>query len=528
MPKLSHSPADSRYPASSLSHTFGGTSGDTERGGNRSCPNPTPAQALPPMSQETLRAGPLSDDATHSSSDDRSLIDDLTPGNRQSARRPPLRARPQSWHPYGPIEPPLEASLARPIGVHAILNPPKQGTTDLGSSTGREKLGRPGLSSSPRPRQGSSPAPRPSYPLVQQPLSPRSRHRSLMNPDSPSARFVESSGRTSGQSSVVHSPLVPHEPHLPLGLRPPPVSSPLPLDATLRPISSLPGTQPPTSASLHSTSSIHSRRTSVGPGLLTNPNSQETSPSTPQSTFSHFGRGSPAITNVSIPSSAVPYPAPAPYMTVESLSRGVPATAGPRSSLAEEMSGASGMIPCVLDLKSGSSTQAEKRKANSDASRRFRNRKRNEMQLEQRLSAQQEEIQRHTETIRRQSEEIHFLALQRDHYRSERNFFRDTLDRSGNARYSSPRPPSPRPAQSSLVPVLDTPTSGTGPTGGQGQPASSRVLDSTRSQASWSGTGSPASYSPGPSAGRSLPPHPGSQSVTGVSLPPFQGPWSRS
>ncbi|KAF3387741.1 hypothetical protein F1880_000789 [Penicillium rolfsii] len=479
------------------------------------------------MSQETLRAGPLSDDATHSSSDDRRQIDEMTPGNSQSARRPPLRARPQSWHPYGPVEPPLEASLARPIGVHAILNPPTQGTTDLRSSTGREKLGRPGLSSSPRARQRSSPAPRPSYPLVQQPLSPRSLPRALMNPSSPSARFVGSSGRASGQSSVAHSPLVPHELHLPLGPRQPPVSSPLPLDATLRPISSLPGTQPPTSASLHSTSSIQSRRTSAGPGLLTNPNSQETSPSTPHSTFSHFSHGSPAVANMSIPPNAVPYPTSAPYMTVESMSRGVPATSGPRSSLAEEIPGAPGMIPCVLDLKSGSSTQAEKRKANSDASRRFRNRKRNEMQLEQRLSAQQEEIQRHTETIRRQSEEIHFLALQRDHYRSERNFFRDTLDRSKNATYSSPRPPTPRPTQPNMVPILDTPNSGTGHTAGQGQPALSRILDSTRSQASWSGTGSPAPYSPGPSTGQSLPPHAGSQSVAGVSLPPFQGPWSR-
>ncbi|KAJ5465039.1 uncharacterized protein N7458_000725 [Penicillium daleae] len=477
------------------------------------------------MSQETLHTGPLSDDVTHSSSDERNLIDDVTPGNRVSAHRPPLRARPQSWHPYGPVEPPLEPSMARPIGVHSILNHPAQGTADLG---GNMKLSRPGLSSSPRPRQGSSPAPRSGYPLVQQPLSPRSLPRSLMNPGSPSARFVGSSGRTSGQSSVSHSPRVPHEP--PLGPRQqPPVSSPLPLDATLRPIASLPGTQPPTSASLHSTPSIHSRRTSAGPGPLTNSNSLEASPSTPHSTFSQFGRGSPAVTNVSIPPSAVGYGAPAPYMTVESLNRGIPVTAGPRS-VPEDMAGATGMIPCVLDLKSGSSTQAEKRKANSDASRRFRNRKRNEMQLEQRLNAQQEEIQRNTETIRRQSEEIHFLALQRDHYRSERNFFRDTLDRSGTAIYSSPRPPSPRPAQSSLVPVLDTPTSGPGHSAaaGTGQSAASRVLDSARPQASWSGTGSPTSYSPAPSAGRSVPPHQGPQPLAGVSLPPFQGSWSRA
>lgn len=528
LPKLSHSPSDSRYPASSLSHTLGAPPGDTERGGTRSCPNPTPSQALPPMSQETLRAGPLSDDATHSSSDDRSLIDDLGPSNRQSGRRPPLRARPQSWHPYGPVEPPLEASLARPIGVHAILNAPAQGATDLAGSPARQKSNRPGLPSSSRPRQGSSPAPRSAYLLAQQPLSPRSLPRSLINPSSPSARFVGSSGRTSGQSSVAHSPLVPQEP--PLGPRQqPPVSSPLPLDATLRPITSLPGTQPPSSASLQSTPSIHSQRTSAGPGLLTNPNSHETSPSTPHSSFSHYGRASPAVTNVSIPPVAMAYPAPAPYMTVESLSRGIPATADPRN-IPEDITGAPGLIPCVLDLKSGSSTQAEKRKANSDASRRFRNRKRNEMQLEQRLNAQQEEIQRHTETIRRQSEEIHFLALQRDHYRSERNFFHDALDRSGTAIYPTPRPPSPRPAQSTLVPVLDTPVSGSGanPAAGPGQTVSGRALDLAKPPATWSGTGSPAPYSPTPTAGRGVPPQPGPPPVAGVSLPPFPGSWSRS
>ncbi|KAJ6084151.1 hypothetical protein N7486_010951 [Penicillium sp. IBT 16267x] len=461
---------------------------------------------------EPLRAAPLSDDATQ----DRSVIDnEHDPGTRHSSRRPPLRARPQSWHPYGPVEPPLEASSSRPIGMHSILNPPAQikmeaaGSRDLRSLSG---------TASPRPRKGSSPAPRSMRPL-QQPLSPRSIARPGINPGSPSARFV--GGGRSGQSSVTHSPLVPHEPLM--GMRPTPTSSPLPLDSTLRPITSLPGTQPPVTASLHSTSSLHSRRTSAGPGPLTNHKSQETSPTTPHSTYSHFGRASPAITMASIPPNGAPYAAvPAPYMTMEAMARGVPATAGPRS-LAEETgarvaspvpgtpgstSSIGGLIPCVMDLKSGSSSQAEKRKANSDASRRFRNRKRNEVQLEQRLTAQQDEI-------RRQSEEIRALVHQRDHYRSERDFFREHLSRSGSLSSLPPRPPSPRSAPSASL--LPAPT--------ETAPASSRP------QGNWPGTPGSALYASVPhgtaltSLGRDV--APSGPPIAGGPLPPFQGSWPR-
>jgi hypothetical protein len=78
--------------------------------------------------------------------------------------------------------------------------------------------------------------------------------------------------------------------------------------------------------------------------------------------------------------------------------------------------------------------------------------------------------------------------------------------------------------------VLDTPASGSGanPAAGSGQAASGRALDSAKPQASWCGTGSPASYSPAPTVGRSVPPQPGPPPMAGVSLPPFQGSWSRS
>ncbi|KAJ5294174.1 hypothetical protein PENANT_c028G09936 [Penicillium antarcticum] len=491
------------------------------------------------MSKDRRRAGSLTRDALQA--DDRAISNEHGPaGNRVPARRPPLRTRPQSWHPYGPVEPPLESPSSRPIGVHAILNPPSQTATEMPSSK-REPFSLPGPSSSPRP-QGSSPTARPGPPLAPHPLSPRSHSRALMNPGSPSARFVGGGGRTSGQSSVAQSPLVPQEPFM--GPRPPAASSPHPTETGLRSIASITGTQPPVSAALHSTPSLHSRRTSAGPGPLTNPNSQETSPITPHSTFSQFGRASPAVTSVSIPHSAPAYSAASPYMTMEPHSRGVPAPAGPRIKAEETPSRAGtpqsgafppGMIPCVLDMRSGSSSQAEKRKANSDASRRFRNRKRNEMQLEQRLTAQQEEIQRSMETVRRQSDEIRSLIQQRDHYHSERDFYRDQLSRTIPQASLPPRPPSPRSSQPALVPNADPagPTTWSGADSGRSvsgtQPAQAgpppRMLEPVQVQGQAYSSSYPST--PVPPTARGVPPAP-SASVSGGLLPPIQGTWPRT
>ncbi|KAJ5960224.1 uncharacterized protein N7479_007374 [Penicillium vulpinum] len=480
------------------------------------------------------RAGSLSRDVAQT--DDRASDGFTT--NRNPSRRPPNRPRPQSWHPYGPVEPPLESISSRPIGVHAILNHP-QATADLTTPNSREPLSLPGPSSPPRP-QGTSPTIRSGYPLVSQPLSPRSHSRPSMNPASPSARFVGGGGRTSGQSSVAQSPLVPHEPLM--GPRLPVTSSPLPLETGLRPIASLTGTQPSTLTSLHS------RRTSAGQGPRTNPNSQETSPSTSHSTFSPFGRASPAVTSVSLPQSTASYPNAPPYMSMDPLTRSVPTTKGPRRQPEQPPTRAGtpqtsplplGMIPCVLDMRSGSSSQAEKRKANSDASRRFRNRKRNEMQLEQRLTAQQDEIQRNVETVRRQSEELRSLIQQRDHYRSERDFYRDHIGRTMSLSALPPRPPSPRSTQPTLLPASEPGTtttwsgadaarsaSGTQPISA-GPPSQGRMLDSVPSQPGWPAS-PPYSSTPIVPTGRAVAgPPAGSPSVSGGPLPPLQGSWPR-
>ena len=53
---------------------------------------------------------------------------------------------------------------------------------------------------------------------------------------------------------------------------------------------------------------------------------------------------------------------------------------------------AHGRIPVFVDLKSGSRSQAQKRKANTDASRRSRNRKKNDKAAKQRISSLSEEV----------------------------------------------------------------------------------------------------------------------------------------
>ncbi|KAJ5610587.1 hypothetical protein N7510_007306 [Penicillium lagena] len=473
------------------------------------------------MSQRPLRPGSWSEDVPQSDAERAGPVG-------KASRRSPLRTRPQSWHPYGPVEPPLDSSTQlRPIGVHAILNHPEQATAEAGSRGRRESLGLPAPSSSPRSRQGSLPSARPVHPLAQQrPLSPRTQPHSMLTPESPSARFVGGAARSSGPSSVVQSPLisVSQEPS-----RHPASTSPLPLDSMLRPITSL----PPASTSLHSTPTLHSRRSSKGPSRLTTPNSQETSPTTPHSTSGPFSRASPAMAPVSFPPSVTAYSTAPPYGPADPMNR----TAGPRpadeggvglgltAQNTQSLGGGGVLIPCVLDLKSGSSTQAEKRKANSDASRRFRTRKRNEMQLELRITAQEEEIQKSGGIIRRQTEEIRALMRQRDHYRSERDFFRDHLSRSGSlnqlpARPASPPPPTPAPAAVAVAPM----EAGTTPGGDLSRSASSSQPSSTgpvpsahfpdpaRPPGSW--TGSPTPYSPAPPTHRGLAPA-GPPSVTG-------------
>lgn len=106
-------------------------------------------------------------------------------------------------------------------------------------------------------------------------------------------------------------------------------------------------------------------------------------------------------------------------------------------SVRQEDHGAIGLIPCVVDRISGSSAKAKQRKANSEASRRVRRRKINEIEMKARLADQGNTISN--------------LLQQRDHYLAERDFFRDQLSQFVPLSQLGPRPLSPHKASSTFA-----------------------------------------------------------------------------
>ncbi|KAF9885811.1 hypothetical protein FE257_012282 [Aspergillus nanangensis] len=485
------------------------------------------------MSQISPISGSLSDDALRA--EHRGSLEKKRPlaEDSSSEGHDPVRPRPRSWQPSAPVEPPLKPAQLRSIEVHSILNPPTQTVPAI--EAGREAVGEQ-LSNSPsHQRLPSSPSvrlPSPSIHPRRLSASPGMRSRQIIHPSSPSARFVGPGGHYSRRASASQSPLAQESRP---GLYSVAPGSPLPVDPTAGLPGTLPGNQPSIPVSIQSTPTFHSRRTSVNP--TPNSSSQETSPSTPVSTYSQFGRSSPAISG-GLGLQGVPgFPQQLPYGGMEPMSR-LPSVMGPARPAGEEtaMAGSSqsetglapGMIPCILDLKSGSSSQAEKRKANSDASRRFRNRKRNEMQMEQKITSQQDEIRKQTEVLQRQDQEMRALIQEREFYRSERDFYRDHISRLVPASQIPARPASPQAFRSSLDkpgPDRDQPAwHGVEPTTGPSQAASTvPPMPSSRPPGTWSSA--PSAYT------TSQPAHPERGTLgedPARTLPQFPGTWTRN
>lgn len=176
------------------------------------------------------------------------------------------------------------------------------------------------------------------------------------------------------------------------------------------------------------------------------------------------------------------------------------------------------LIPCVLDLKSGSSSQAEKRKANSDASRRFRNRKRNELQMEQKITAQQEEMRKQTDLLHRQTQEIRALAQEREYYRSERDFYREQLGRVLPPSQLPARPASPRALSSVMEKPADRGNESVWQQGAAPATSLPAPIPATRAPGTW--TTAPSAYSTAPTANTVEEP--------ARSLPQISATWARS
>lgn len=353
-----------------------------------------------------------------------------------------VRSRPLSWQPSTPVEPPLGSSQHRSIGVNSILNHPATegpGVRTASVDGGRESLGEQmspdSTPSHSRFSSSSSTVHLPS-PSMHTPkpaaLSPGMRNNQGIAPISPSARLVGTAGYFPPKAGGPgHSPLAQQLP----GVQSVAPGSPLPVETSS-------GHPPPISGIYHhhhqspapSTSAFASHRASTN--HTPTPSSKESSPTTPVPIFNQLGRSSPALSAAPPPQPAPTYRNSAPYATVDPVSRLPASLTGQSRSDGTETPGVGGtqsqsstlrpgMIPCFVDMKSGSSSQAEKRKANSDASRRFRNRKRNEMQMEQKITSQQDEIRKQAETIQKQAQELQILMEQREFYRSERDYFRE-------------------------------------------------------------------------------------------------------
>lgn len=485
-----------------------------ERGGPTPCPGvqrlTNNGEAKMPMSHNRSLSGSSSDDlpptptAATSTEESNSPAEKKrkAPADSQSPEtRDAERPRPVSW-PSGPVEPPTRLP---PIAVPSILNPAK-------GSHAR-------LPSSPTPRFAHPSSTNPAKRLS---LSPGMQQRQMAaTPMSPSSRFASMASNYPGKLNTAHHSPLAQESRSGVYSTP---GSPL----TMMPSTASLGSGPaPASASVHSTLTFHSRQISAGP--TPNPSPQETSASTPQSVYSHFGRSSPSFPGASGPSQVPPMLHPSPYGTPDSVSRFPPAIGGHRypteppsgmPGAQPDQNHALGLIPCVLDLKSGSSSQAEKRKANSDASRRFRNRKRNELQMEQKITAQQEEMRKQAELLHRQTHELRALAQEREYYRSERDFYREQLGRVLPPSQLPARPASPRALSSAMEKPADRGNESVWQQGAAPATSLPAPVPATKAPGTW--TTAPSAYSTAPSTNSVVEEQPAR------SLPQLSSTWARS
>ncbi|KAL5359117.1 hypothetical protein BJX96DRAFT_147791 [Aspergillus floccosus] len=482
------------------------------------------------MSQPSPSSAPLSDDALRPES--RASREKKRPLEEDSSSEAPesLRPRPLSWHLSAPVEPPLRPTQLRSIQVQSILNPPAKTTTLVTDAAvpGREGTAAPSPSHQRLPSSPTVRLPSPALHARRLSASPGVRGRQIIHPASPSTRFVGPVVPYTRKSSASQSPLTQEaRPGLYAGSP----TSPLTADAASGapvPVSAHPQ---PVPVSIQSTPTFHSRRTSANP--TPNPSSQETSPSTPVSTYSQFGRSSPAISVVPAPPPGPGHPHP-PFGTMDPATRLPSGIAGGRPPREETpLIGATsqaenpplpGMIPCILDLKSGSSSQAEKRKANSDASRRFRNRKRNEMQMEQKITAQQDEIRKQSDALHRQAQEIQALLQERDFYRAERDFYREHVARLVPASQLPARPASPRRSDQAFRSPLEQDRESAGWPVGE---SSYRPVDAPAGPPLPS-TRPPGTWSSAPSAYATTQAHTERGDDSMRNLPQFPSPWPRS
>lgn len=397
-----------------------------------------PAPDEPPQhpSSDARTGTPLktqTGESAHDRTTSRSVIEHATPDSSQPQRSPVPTDHVSS------SQTPL-----RSITMHAILNPEDKPVEPRSRHSSREPLESPPTSISPSTHPRGTPSPalqpplEPSIAFERPGLSPRTQSRHILAPRSPggTTSLVGRPNPVPGTINVTQSPFLQspqsqtffHE-HL-TRMNP---------DAVAATVGRFNYSGRIRSSSLFA----EHRQAHIG----SRPHSQDTSPSTPQSTYSPFNQTPPSTrpNYVQLPAShPPPFPHTLPPPTrrpVGELNRPVLSSEGGCSHPGEAgfqqlpppkvpLEPGPTLIPMTVDLESGSRKADDKRKKNSDASKKFRERKKQgEVEQQQRLERQAEEIRRLTE--------------EKDFYRVERDFFRDICAR--NPGFNIPaRPLSPR------------------------------------------------------------------------------------
>lgn len=358
---------------------------------------------------------------------------ELTPPGSTGWQRPDYAEK-------GPLSVP-----PRSIGMQAILNPSSHPPLEtVKRHRSRESLDSPvsaspssstPLQTTPSPVVPSTHSDQSRYQLDRPPWSPRIQQRRILTPRSPAVRAASLGSRLNPVvPGTITSPFV-QSPQQSVSLHAEPQTRP-----NLEPLLT---TSPATARYSFGpgTKGLTPGPYEQRPGLLRS-RSQDTSPSTPQSSYSQFSQPSPGL-GPTLMQQPVPTPSQqAPGVGNEQGRPGYPFESeasyqveggflGGTPQMAAAVATSEGKIPVTIDRDSGSKKAAERRRKNSCASKRFRQRKK---------AGELEQMQ----AMKKQADEIKFLMEERDFYRVERDFYRDLHGRTVGVGALPARPLSPR------------------------------------------------------------------------------------
>ena len=355
--------------------------------------------------------------------------------------------------------PPLlsDPSPSRPLGMQNILNP------SYNDEQTRSQMEPPSTSGRPSPPTQSAAAP--SLPQIAKrstqisPMAEQTRasgsraERRILTPKSPGLRTLSSGGRRSIAMDL-------------FGTSQSPMTRGDSRTDTTEPeqsrTSELPQLPPPTPVgrssnvfpSLTESAPGQPRRPSIGknPFAPSAVQAQGESPSTSHSSYSHFSQSSPILRYgpsaqhpPSVPpGSTRPSVTLPPGQSATNLGEGQYDMSKGSYGISIPTEGGQMLLPVELDVEQASKTANEKRKRNAGASARFRQRRK-------------EKEREASQTISSLERNLRALEEERNHYRSERDFFRDLYARQLGPGQMPQRPLTPRAPPASRPSLGNTP-----------------------------------------------------------------------